>query len=43
MENSNKFISYCQEIGIHHQLAQVKTPKQNGVAKHMNRFLMEKA
>ncbi len=38
VEDSNKFISYCQKIGIHHQLSQARTSKQKDVAKRMDRF-----
>jgi hypothetical protein len=33
---------YCEDFGIHKQLTQPQTPQQNGVAKHMNRSLLDK-
>jgi flagellar biosynthesis regulator FlaF len=43
VEDSNKFISYYQEIRIHRQLSQARTPKQDSMAKCKNIFFMEKA
>lgn len=40
---SNDFVKFCKANGIHHQLTNVYTPQQNGVAERMNRTLVEKA
>lgn len=40
---SNDFDNFCRKNGIQHQLTNVYTPQQNGVAERMNRSLVEKA
>ena len=39
---SNAFKEYCNRFGIKHEKAVLGTPQQNGVAKRMNRTIMEK-
>ncbi|KAA3474245.1 Retrovirus-related Pol polyprotein from transposon TNT 1-94 [Gossypium australe] len=38
----DKFKSYCEEVGIHHQLTNIYIPQQNGVYKGKTRFLLVK-
>ena len=40
---SNKFEKYLKDEGIRHEKTVPKTPKQNGVAKRLNRTLVESA
>ena len=40
---SKEFLKYCTYKGIKRQFLVVRNPQQNGVAKRMNRTLMEKA
>ena len=39
---SNEFKSYCFEKGIRYEKTVPGTPQQNGVAKRMNRIIVEK-
>ena len=39
---SNEFKSYCSEKGIRHEKTVPGTLQQNGVAKRMNRTIVEK-
>ena len=39
---SQKFNSFCEEVGIEHQLIVPYSPQQNGVSERKNRTIMEK-
>ena len=41
--HKNEFEAFCKKCGISRQKTTPYTPQQNGVAKRMNRKLMEKA
>jgi hypothetical protein len=38
---SSEFNLYCEEAGIEHQFTALYTPKQNGVSKRRNQYIME--
>ena len=40
---SLEFENYCKEVGIERHKITVYTPQQNGVAKRMNKTLLERA
>nr|KYP38814.1 Retrovirus-related Pol polyprotein from transposon TNT 1-94 [Cajanus cajan] len=40
---SDQFNSFCEEVGIEHQLTTPYTPQQNGVSERKNRTIMEMA